>query len=95
MLATAVLALLLQLPDTTPDIYDSPETRELVERTVSASGSIPEELLDWRRVESSTEAIRAGSGGWRGGSGFGGSGFGGRNGPVRTTTRRGDCAGEA
>ena len=48
MLATAVLALLLQLPDTTPDIYDSPETRELVERTVSASGSIPEELLDYR-----------------------------------------------
>ncbi|QDB80153.1 DNA helicase PcrA [Georgenia sp. 311] len=49
---------------------------------------IPEELLDWRRAESSTESIRAGGGGWgTGGGGWGGSGYG-RSGPVRTTRRR-------
>ena len=52
---------------------------------------IPEELIDWRRVESSTESIRSGAGGWgSGGGSWGGSGgYGrGRNGPVRTTRRR-------
>src|SRR5690606_11182475 len=36
---------------------------------------IPEELIDWRRVESSTESIRSGAGGWgSGGGSWGGSG---------------------
>lgn len=50
---------------------------------------IPEELLDWRRAESSTDALRGG-GGW-GSGGFGSGGFGSgrggsgsRSGPVRT-----------
>ncbi|MCM3660725.1 DNA helicase PcrA [Georgenia satyanarayanai] len=52
---------------------------------------IPEELLDWRRAESSTDALRGG--GWgSGGLGYGGGrpagGSGARSGPVRT--RRSD-----
>ncbi|PYG00628.1 ATP-dependent DNA helicase PcrA [Georgenia satyanarayanai] len=48
---------------------------------------IPEELLDWRRAESSTDALRGG--GWgSGGFGYGGGrpagGSGARSGPVRT-----------
>ncbi|KAE8763156.1 DNA helicase PcrA [Georgenia thermotolerans] len=58
---------------------------------------IPEELVDWRRAESSMEALRARPGGWGGGygshGGFGGregygartpGGSGARSGPVRT-----------
>jgi len=43
-----VAALALQLPDTLPGSYDSPATRELVERAVAASGELPEGLDDYR-----------------------------------------------
>lgn len=42
------LALLLQAPDTTPRIYDSPATEELVQRAIAASATVPAELLDYR-----------------------------------------------
>ena len=55
---------------------------------------VPEDLVDWRRRESSMAALRAGGSGWgagasawggRGGSGASGGAAGGRSGPVRTT----------
>jgi len=50
-------------------------------------GDIPEELLDWRRAESSTDRLRGG--GWGSGAATRPGGFGsGRSGPVRTTRRR-------
>ncbi len=47
---------------------------------------IPEELLDWRRAESSMDSLRSAGGGWGSGHGRGtGAGYGtGRSGPVRT-----------
>ncbi|MBW3630274.1 MAG: hypothetical protein KY464_13375 [Gemmatimonadetes bacterium] len=53
MLAIALLAALFQAPDTVP-IYDSLETRALVERAIEATREIPAELRDYRaRVQSS------------------------------------------
>jgi hypothetical protein len=48
MLLTAALALLVQLPDTLPGTYDSPETAALVALSIESSGQIPEDLLDYR-----------------------------------------------
>jgi len=48
MLVAAALAFLLQLPDTTPAIYDSADTEALVALTIAGSGQIPEDLLDYR-----------------------------------------------
>jgi hypothetical protein len=54
LLLALAAALALQLPDTAGAIYDSPATRELVERAVAASGDLPAELNDYRaRVQSS------------------------------------------
>ncbi|HEX6069244.1 MAG TPA: hypothetical protein VFZ18_05455 [Longimicrobiaceae bacterium] len=41
------LALALQQADTTPAVFDTPETQALVERTIAASGEIPADLLDY------------------------------------------------
>ena len=48
MLLAVALALLVQLPDTLPGVYDSPETEALVALTIQQSGNIPEDLLDYR-----------------------------------------------
>src|SRR5690606_4051064 len=46
---------------------------------------IPEELLDWRRAESSMDSLRSAGGGWGSGHGRGtGAGYGHGRGPVRT-----------
>src|SRR5690606_15986542 len=61
---------------------------------------VPEDLVDWRRRESSMQALRGSGSGWGGGasawgrsgggSGWSGSGGAGRSGPV--TTRKGAAA---
>jgi hypothetical protein len=48
ILVAAVLAIFLQDPDTIRPVFDSPETRALVERTILASGEIPPDLIDYR-----------------------------------------------
>ncbi|UFU05643.1 DNA helicase PcrA [Ruania halotolerans] len=49
---------------------------------------VPEELLDWKRAESSMSALRAGGSGWGGGrAGQGRGGSRGPSAPVQTTTR--------
>lgn len=47
MLATAVLALFLQIPDTIPPTFDSPSTEAIVTATIARSGQLPGELLDY------------------------------------------------
>lgn len=51
MLAIAVaIAVALQIPDTTGAIYDTPDTRALVERAIAESGEVPAELNDYRAM---------------------------------------------
>ncbi len=57
MISLALAAVLLvQVPDTLPT-FDSPSTEQLVVRAIEASGSIPEDLLDYRAEVHSTMQI--------------------------------------
>lgn len=48
MIFAAAAALLFQLPDPTPPVYDSAETEALVQFTIAESSQIPQDLLDYR-----------------------------------------------
>ena len=46
MLASALIALLIQVPDTLP-VFDSPATERLVQTAITVSGQVPDELADY------------------------------------------------